>query len=172
MADALFSSPTAGGQYHWISEFSPAFCQKYLSFLSGWLCVTGWQSAICAIAFLVGNSIQALIIIHQETYAYERWHGTLLTIAIVCGSFVFNTVGAKRLPLVERIVLLVHVCGMFAVAIPLWAMSKRRPASAVFTEFTNNGGWPTMGLSFWVGLMPLSGSLGGIDCVVHMCEFS
>ena len=95
-----------------------------------------------------------------------------MTIAIVCGAFVFNTVGAKRLPLVERLVLLVHVCGLFAVAIPLWALSPRKPASVVFTEFTNNGGWSTMGLSFWVGLMPLSGSVAGIDCVVHMCKSS
>lgn len=165
-------SPTAGGQYHWISEFSPRFCQKYLSYLAGWLCLTGWQASICAIAFLVGNSIQALIILHQDTYGYERWHGSLLTIAIVSGAFIFNTVFAKRLPLIQGLVLVVHICGLFAVAGPLWALSPRKPARAVFTEFSNNGGWDTMGLSFMVGLMPLAGSLGGIDCVVHMGKYS
>ncbi|KAF2264314.1 amino acid transporter [Lojkania enalia] len=170
IAELASMSPTAGGQYHWISEFSPAFCQKYLSYLSGWLCFTGWQASISAIAFLVGNSVQTLILYHDAAYGYQRWHGSLLTIAIVVSSFFFNTVLAKKLPLVEGLVLLIHICGVFAVAIPLWALSPRKPASAVFTEFTNNGGWPTMGLSFWVGLMPLSGSLGGIDCVVHMSE--
>lgn len=31
-------APTAGGQYHWISEFAPASCQKFLDFTSsaGW----------------------------------------------------------------------------------------------------------------------------------------
>ena len=28
-------SPTAGGQYHWVSEFSPRWCQKFLSYLTG-----------------------------------------------------------------------------------------------------------------------------------------
>jgi len=28
-------SPTAGGQYHWVSEFSPPWCQKYLSYITG-----------------------------------------------------------------------------------------------------------------------------------------
>lgn len=28
-------SPTAGGQYHWVSEFSPRWCQKYLSYITG-----------------------------------------------------------------------------------------------------------------------------------------
>ncbi|KAF2178955.1 putative GABA permease [Zopfia rhizophila CBS 207.26] len=171
LAELASMSPTAGGQYHWVSEFSPRFCQKYLSYLSGWLCFTGWQAAIGSIAFLVGGIIQGLIILYEpETYVFERWHTTLLVIAIICGSFLFNTVLATRLPLVEGVVLLIHVCGLFAVAIPLWALAPRKSAHAVFTEFTNNGGWSSMGLSFMVGLLPISGSLGGIDCVVHMAE--
>lgn len=58
LAEMASMSPTAGGQYQWVSEFSPAFCEKYLSYLSGWLCFTGWQAAIGAIAFLVGATVQ------------------------------------------------------------------------------------------------------------------
>ncbi|KAF2729355.1 putative GABA permease [Polyplosphaeria fusca] len=171
LAEMASMSPTAGGQYHWVSEFSPRSCQKYLSYLSGWLCFTGWQAAIGSIAFLVGGSIQGLIVLHHpDTYVFERWHTTLLVFATILGAYVFNTVLAKKLPLVEGLVLLIHVCGLFAVTIPLWALSPRKSSHAVFTEFTNNGGWPTMGLSFMVGLLPVSGSLAGIDCVVHMAE--
>lgn len=28
-------SPTAGGQYHWVSEYAPPWCQKYLSYITG-----------------------------------------------------------------------------------------------------------------------------------------
>ncbi len=28
-------APTSAGQYHWVSEFSPRFCQKYLSYICG-----------------------------------------------------------------------------------------------------------------------------------------
>ncbi|ORX97502.1 amino acid permease-domain-containing protein [Clohesyomyces aquaticus] len=171
LAEMASMSPTAGGQYHWVSEFSPRSCQKYLSYLSGWLCFTGWQAAIGSIAFLVGSTVQALIVLHRpDTYIYEAWHGTLLVIAIVLSAFLFNSVLAKRLPLVEGLVLLVHVCGMFAICIPLWALSSRKSAHAVFTEFTNSGGWSTTGLSFMVGLTPLTGSMAGIDSVVHMAE--
>ena len=31
----ILRSPTAGGQYHWVSEFSPPWCQKYLSYITG-----------------------------------------------------------------------------------------------------------------------------------------
>lgn len=35
IADEPLRSPTAGGQYHWVSEFAPPYCQKYLSYISG-----------------------------------------------------------------------------------------------------------------------------------------
>jgi amino acid transporter len=140
---------------------------------TGWLCFTGWHAAIGAMAFLIGTMMQALIVLHQpDTYVYKTWHGTLLIIALILGAFVFNTLLAKRLPLVEGLVLLVHVCGLFAIIIPLWALSPRKPAEAVFAEFTNKGGWPSVGLSFLAGLLPLSASLGGIDCVAHMGEWT
>lgn len=31
----VFRAPTAGGQYHWVSEFAPTSLQKPLSYLIG-----------------------------------------------------------------------------------------------------------------------------------------
>lgn len=28
-------APTSGGQYHWVSEFAPKSCQKFLSYVTG-----------------------------------------------------------------------------------------------------------------------------------------
>ena len=66
----------------------------------GWLCFTGWQGAICAVCFLTGTVIQGLIILNNESYVPRAWHGSLLIIAIASFSVIFNTVLAKRLPLV------------------------------------------------------------------------
>jgi len=41
MAEMASMAPTAGGQYHWVSEFAPKQYQKFLSYLVGWLCVLG-----------------------------------------------------------------------------------------------------------------------------------
>ena len=35
IADFSGRAPTAGGQYHWVSEFAPPSCQKFLSYLVG-----------------------------------------------------------------------------------------------------------------------------------------
>lgn len=124
-------------------------------------------------AFLIGTVIQALIVLHHPdgSYISEPWHGTLLMIAIILGCFVFNIFLAKQLPMIEGLVFLVHVAGLIVIVVPLWAMNRRwKSAEAVFTEFANGGGWPSVGVSFLVGLLPVSASLGGIDCVVHMGE--
>lgn len=111
-------SPTAGGQYHWVSEFAPPRWQKQLSYLSGknrrlshschhnthwlvgWLTAIGWQVYLASVCFLVGTIIQGLIILNDPTYVHKAWHGTLLSIAIVFFSIIFNTALASRLPLI------------------------------------------------------------------------
>lgn len=41
MAEMASMAPTAGGQYHWVSEFAPKSTQRFLSYMTGWLCVSG-----------------------------------------------------------------------------------------------------------------------------------
>jgi amino acid transporter len=171
VAEMASMAPTSGGQYHWVSEFSPRSCQKFLSFLTGWLCFTGWQAAIVAIAFLAGTVIQGLAILNNpKDYIPEAWHGTMLVIAITFFAIIFNTFLANKLPLVEGLVLALHVVGMFAIIIPLWILAPRNSAKEVFTHFQNNGGWSSMGTSFMVGLLSTTISMLGFDCTVHMSE--
>lgn len=113
----------------------------------------GWQTGIASIAFLAGTQIQGLLVLNDATYNYQRWHGTLLVIAVSCFSVIFNTVASKQLPMVEGLVLILHVFGFFAILIPLWVLAPRTPAKVVFTEFSNNGGWPNLGLSCLIGLL-------------------
>jgi amino acid transporter len=136
----------------------------------GWLCFTGWQSGLVGCAFLSGTIIQGLIALDNPLYGYERWHGTLLVISITSFTVFFNTFLAKRLPLVEGLVLVLHIVGLFAIMIPLWILAPRNNSRAVFTEFTNNGGWATTGTSFMIGLQPLVVSVLGFDSSVHMCK--
>ncbi|KAH1990122.1 hypothetical protein KXV33_008317 [Aspergillus fumigatus] len=138
-------APTSGGQYHWVSEFAPRRAQKFLSYITGWLSATGWQCAIVSIAFLAGTIIQGLVVLNDPTYEFQRWHGTLLVVAITTFSILFNTFLAKNLPMVEGLILIIHVVGLFAIIIPLWVLAPRNSAKAVFTEFNNAGGWDSDG---------------------------
>jgi amino acid transporter len=114
--------------------------------------------------------IQGLLILNNPNYVPERWQGTLLVIAITAFCIIFNTFLAKRLPMVEGMVLIIHIVGFFAVLIPLWILAPRNSAQEVFTEFQNLGGWSTTGLAFMVGLLSPIYTLIGADSAVHMSE--
>ena len=53
---------------------------------------------------------------------------------------------------IESLCLVVYICGFFAVLVPLVWMAPHGDAVDVFQTFQNEGGWPTQGLSFMVGL--------------------
>ena len=122
--------------------------------------------------YLVALELQGVIALNNPTYVPHAWHGTLMIMAIVTIAIVFNTFFAKKLPLLEKVMLFLHVVGFFAVLIPLWVLSPRQTASAVFTEFTDFDGWPSTGLACLVGLTGPMFSLLGPDAAVHMGQYS
>ena len=113
----------------------------------------GWQTGIASIAFLAGLQIQGLIALNSSTYAPQRWQGTLLVIAVASFSIIFNTVFASKLPMVEGLVLILHLFGFFAILIPLWVLAPRNSASVVFTQFSDGGGWGSNAVACLVGLL-------------------
>ena len=167
-AEMASVAPTSGGQYHWVSEFAPRNAQKFLSFMTGWLCVLGWQTGVAGGGYVVANQIQGLLILNDSSYVFERWHGNLLTIAVALFAIVFNTFLAKKLPLIEGIILVLHVFGFFGILIPLWVFAPLTPAPVVFTQFSDNGGWGSMGLATLVGMTSPVYALLGPDSAVHM----
>lgn len=57
MAEMSSMAPTAGGQYHWVSEFSQTAWQKWLSYVTGWTSTVAWQAGNAIGVFLTGKSI-------------------------------------------------------------------------------------------------------------------
>ena len=172
MAEMASMAPTSGGQYHWVSEFAPRSAQKFLSFVTGWLCVLGWQVNIASGGYIIAVIVTGLTTLLNPNYVYEPYHGTLLIMAVNVVAIVFNTFFARKLPLIEGLILVIHVFGFFAILIPLWVFSPRTPATTVFTEFQNNGGWSTTGLACLVGMTGPVYALIGPDSAVHMCMSS
>lgn len=42
MAEMASMAPTAGAQYHWVSEFAPENCQRILSYITGYVSVSSY----------------------------------------------------------------------------------------------------------------------------------
>lgn len=162
-------APTTGGQYHWVSEFSPRKYQKFLSYLMGWLCVLGWQGGCASSSFMAGTMIQGLIALNRPgTYVPEAWHGTLLTIAVAAFAVFFNTFLARHLPIIESGLLAIHFLAFIGILATLWAMSPHISGATVFTQFNDGGGWNSLGVSTLAGITSGILPLLGADAAAHM----
>lgn len=128
----------------------------------GWLGVLGWQAGVAFSAYVAGTQIQGLLVLNYPWYQFERWHGTLLMIAVLIFSCIFNTFLAQRLHLVEGIVLVIHIFGFFCILIPLWILSERTSTKEVWTTFYDPG-WENQGLSCLVGIVASVAPLLGAD---------
>lgn len=51
-------------------------------------------------------------------------------------------------------------------------MANHNTAEQVFTQFLNEGQWPSQGLSFFVGLIGPVFAFAGGDAAVHVTVFS
>ncbi|EEH49985.2 uncharacterized protein PADG_06064 [Paracoccidioides brasiliensis Pb18] len=170
LAEMASMAPISGGQYHWVSEFASENHQKFLSYVTGWLSVLAWQAGAASGSFLTGNIIQGLLTVNRPNYESTAWRGTLLVFAMVALIYVFNIWMAQGLPMIQNLLLVIHVFGFLAVVVVLWVMAPHQTAKAVFTEFKNGGGWPSIGVSVLIGqLSAIYGSLS-VDATAHMAE--
>ena len=153
LAEMASIAPTAGGQYHWVSEFAPKKAQKILSYMSGWLSTLAWQSFVATDSFIIGEIILGMIAINDPSFVPQRWQATLLIIATVLALAAFNFFAGKRLGDAENVFCAFHLLAFLPVIVTLLAMTpEKQSAKAVFTQFTDNGaGWSSMGLTAMVG---------------------
>lgn len=124
-----------------------------------------WQAGNAQGVLLVGTLIQDIISINNPSYSFPRWHASLLVIGAVLIAFVGNVYGAKVLHVWQNAVFAIHVLAYFAFIIPIWVNAPRATSAEVWTEFSNSGGWPTLGLSVLAGQLSGVVSQVGVDTV-------
>ncbi|KAJ3496009.1 hypothetical protein NLG97_g2979 [Lecanicillium saksenae] len=170
LCELISIAPTSAGQYHWVSMMAPPSCSKFLSYITGWITVAGWQGTAASGAYLAGSMMQGLVSFTMPEYHGATWQGTLIVWGVVLVAVFINTVVSSALPKIEGMILILHIVGFFGVIITLATFGSKESATVVFTTFRNEGDWPTQGLSFFVGLLGLIYSFAGVDCSFHMCE--
>ncbi|KAK4975186.1 hypothetical protein LTR42_004396 [Elasticomyces elasticus] len=168
MAEMASMCPTAGGQ---VSEFAPPSLQKPLSYVVGWCCCLGWISGVTACGVQLAGLVQAMVLeFHLDANVQDLWQLTLMIWLFILLAVGFNTFFAHHLPLAEGIVLFLHIFAFFAFLLVMWIMADHAPASQVFTDFHDGGGWGSIGLSCLVGLTTPIWCFIGPDAGAHMSE--
>ncbi|KAI1385648.1 amino acid transporter [Hypoxylon trugodes] len=170
VAELASAAPTAGGQYHWVAMMAPEWCANFLSYLTAWLTTLAWQVIAITTSYSVATIIQGLVVLAKPTYVAIPWHTVLIMWAAAVFSVIINSTTGRVLAKFEGLVLILHLTGFFGVLIPLVYFAPHNEPAAVFTTFSNNGGWPTQALAFFVGIPTVASTLTGADCAVHMSE--
>lgn len=153
LCELVSIAPMAAGQYHWVAMLAPPRYSKYLSYITGWMNLAGWQGTSAAAGFLTATMIQGLVIFTTPSYDAKTWHGSLMIWACVLVAIIINTVVSALLPILEGMILILHLIGFFAILITLLVFRDNDNGTEVFTEWRNSGNWPTQGLSWFVGLL-------------------
>lgn len=168
LCELVSIAPTSGGQYHWVAMLAPRSCSKFLSYITGWLTIAGWQGTSAAAGFLTGTMTQGLVTFLVPSYNAQKWQGTLMLWLCIFIAVLINTVVSSMLPKLEGMILVLHIVGFFAVMITLVTFGANGDASDVFLTFRNEGMWPSQGLSWFVGLLGCVFSFAGVDCSFHV----
>jgi choline transport protein len=77
LAEFLSAYPTAGGQYHWVAVISWKKWVPILSWITGWINVSGWIAPVASGGLLGSQLIVGVISLMNPTYESQRYglHG-------------------------------------------------------------------------------------------------
>lgn len=170
LAEMASMAPTSGGQYHWVSEFSPARWQKVLSYSSGWMSTLGWLASTAGSTQALAFQIEAMVQVYKPDFFCTGWQTTLIMWAFNIITIGFNTWGSSFMPALEIGSLIMHAVGFFIVLIPILVLTPKNSAEEVFTHWENNSGWGSMGTAFMLSQITILYCSLGSDSVVHISE--
>lgn len=170
MAEMSSIAPTAGGQYHWVSEFAHPNHQRWLSYITGWISTMAWQAGNAIGVFLTGTLIQVIILENNPNYAFPAWHGSLLVMSNIAFTVAANIHLTRYIPRVQTLFFCLHVLAFFAVIIPICVFAPKASAKQVFTEFKDFGGWGNVGFATLAGQLSAIYMMCGADSAAHIAE--
>jgi choline transport protein len=118
LAEMVSMAPTSGGQYHWVSEFAPRKWQRLLSYYTGWVSAMSWQAGAASGPYLVGTLLRA---VYEDPGLHHRSDGSFweagLIIMTVLAVYLCNCYGGSSMPVLQNVLLLLHILGVLIVSI-------------------------------------------------------
>ncbi|KFY71633.1 hypothetical protein V499_08222 [Pseudogymnoascus sp. VKM F-103] len=171
LAEFLSAYPTAGGQYHWVAVISWKKWVPILSWVTGWINVSGWIALVASGGLLGSQLISGVISLVNPEYVPKPWHQFLIYIGYNVVAFLINTYLTRILPTITKAALFWSITGFVVISITVLACASPNysPPDFVFREFINETGWPD-GIAWLLGLLQAGLGLTGFDAVAHMIE--
>ena len=162
LAEFLSAYPTAGGQYHWAAIVCPKRWSRGVSYVTGWINVSGWV-ALSATGGLLGSTfILNIVTLMKPEWEAPAWVQFLMYIGITLIGLLLNVFLTRILPHITKAALIWSVTGLIVIAIVILACATPdyQPASYVYGGFENHVQWPD-GLAWMLGLLQGAFALTG-----------
>ncbi|OQE31503.1 hypothetical protein PENSTE_c001G00629 [Penicillium steckii] len=170
LAELASSMPSAGGVYYWSTILSGKY-GRTAGFFTGYLNACAWLLSASSMSSMLGNEAVGMYLLRHSDVTWNSWQVFIVfqivnwtCCAIVC-------LGNRFIPLINRIALILSMCGLFATIVVLAAMPKTHASSSqVWTQYYNmTGGWSD-GICFMTGLLNAAFAVGVPDCISHLSE--
>ncbi|KAL9129691.1 MAG: hypothetical protein Q9217_001933 [Psora testacea] len=171
LAEFLSAYPTAGGQYHWVAVISWKPWVPLLSWITGWINVSGWIALVASGGLLGSQLVVGAISFYNPIYEPQRWHQFLIYIGYNLVAFIVNAFMNSALPYVTKAAFTWSITGFALISITVLACASPTYTSGdfVYRKFINETGWPD-GIAWLLGLLQAGLGLTGFDAVAHMIE--
>ena len=110
-----------------------------LSWITGWINVSGWIALVASGGLLGSQLIVGIISFLHENYEAQRWHQFLIYIGYNIFAFLLNAFGNSLLPYVTKAAFAWSISGFVIISITVLACSSPNYASGkfVFATFIN-----------------------------------
>lgn len=171
LAEFLSAYPTAGGQYHWVAVISWKRWVPILSWITGWINVSGWIALVASGGLLGSQLVVGIISLYDASYVPQRWHQFLIYVGYNLFAFLVNAFGISWIPLLNKAAITWSIAGFVIISITVLACASPNYSTGdfVYREFINTTGWPD-GIAWLLGLLQGGLGLTGYDAVAHMIE--
>ncbi|GAM91342.1 hypothetical protein ANO11243_093910 [Dothideomycetidae sp. 11243] len=170
LAEMASMAPNAGGQYTWVAEFAPPKTQKFLSYLTGWMSVLVWQTALSSSNVVSGTLLESLITIYKPDYELKPWRSALMTLPSLVVLLLWSLFAHKYLPMLQNLTMVLHVMGAILIILTIWVAAPHVSPREVFLDFSNFGSYSSLFVALMLGQSTPQWALSSMDAAAHMSE--
>lgn len=171
LAEIASAYPHSAAQVHWTYCLAPENAKTVLSFFVGVLSCAGWIFACVSSTYVTSLFIFSLAIMYHPDYVAEKWHYYLVYAAVLLLGHMLNSYGVKFLKyMTNGLAAFVNVATLFILITLLVKAHPKRSAEYVFKTISNQTGWSSNGLVFFLGLLPPIASICLYDGAAHMTD--
>ena len=128
---------------------------------------------ICAASNLyVAKYTVALAEVLHPSYQHQGWHTWLVSCAVSLVALFLNLPGGfKLMPyFTGTAVVSVNAVAVFFIVALLARAQPKQSASVVFVDVVNESGWDSLGVVFFLSMLPGVACLGAFDAALHLTD--